>query len=540
MWNQLQITHRFIVVLAAFVLSLVVVALNGLTGLSSARDSLKALHDEAMTRSLLASQSIESTLANRMQVLLAFQHAPAGGLADIHDHPTHTHLEAITATQQAANAIHQKIEQGIRSPQERALYEAAIAARKPWRAELEKAVEAIKREDFSPEVMAAFLAAGRKEGEAVTQTMNALRTYQTEHANAAYQAAQERYQRALWIFGLAMLLLVLPSVLLALVLLNRLKQGFNAAHTATEQIARSDLAHPIRHEGQDEIGTMLPHMEGMRANLAGIVGNVKQGTDAIARASSEVAAGALDLSARTEQQASALEQTASATEELSGTVQQNADSATQATQANQLAAEATSVAQRGGAIVGQVVQTMQAINQSSHKIVDIIAVIDGIAFQTNILALNAAVEAARAGEQGRGFAVVAGEVRSLAQRSAEAAREVKALIDDSVSKAEAGNQQAAQAGQAMQDIVAGIQRVASIVDEIALASREQAAGLTQINQAVAHLDGVTQQNAALVEQTSAAASALQDQASYLAGLANTFQLQAQHPQAVAAPALGRS
>ena len=398
-------------------------------------------------------------------------------------------------------------------------------------------MEAIKREDFSPEVMAAFLAAGRKEGEAVTQTMNALRTYQTEHANAAYQAAQERYQRALWIFGLAMLLLVLPSVLLALVLLNRLKQGFNAAHTATEQIARSDLAHPIRHEGQDEIGTMLQHMEGMRANLAGIVGNVKQGTDAIARASSEVAAGALDLSARTEQQASALEQTASATEELSGTVQQNADSASQA---NQLAAEATSVAQRGGAIVGQVVQTMQAINQSSHKIVDIIAVIDGIAFQTNILALNAAVEAARAGEQGRGFAVVAGEVRSLAQRSAEAAREVKALIDDSVSKAEAGNQQAAQAGQAMQDIVAGIQRVASIVDEIALASREQAAGLTQINQAVAHLDGVTQQNAALVEQTSAAASALQDQASYLAGLANTFQLQAQHPQAVAAPALGRS
>ena len=354
MWNQLQITHRFIVVLAAFVLSLVVVALNGLTGLSSARDSLKALHDEAMTRSLLASQSIESTLANRMQVLLAFQHAPAGGLASVHDHPTHVHLEAITATQQAANAIHQKMEQGIRSPQERALYEAAIAARKPWRAELEKAVEAIKREDFSPEVMAAFLAAGRKEGEAVTQTMNALRTYQTEHANAAYQAAQERYQRALWIFGLAMLLLVLPSVLLALVLLNRLKQGFNAAHTATEQIARSDLAHPIRHEGQDEIGTMLQHMEGMRANLAGIVGNVKQGTDAIARASSEVAAGALDLSARTEQQASALEQTASATEELSGTVQQNADSASQA---NQLAAEATSVAQRGGAQVWAVVKS---------------------------------------------------------------------------------------------------------------------------------------------------------------------------------------
>ena len=536
-WNQLRITQRFIVVLCAFVLSVVAVAATGLWGLSSARDSLKSLHDEAMARSLLASQSIESTLQNRMQVLLAFQHAPAGGLASIHDHPATAHLDAIAAIQSAANTLHKQIGQGITDPRERALYDAAMEARKPWRAELDKAVQAIRKEDYAAETMAAFLAAGRKEGEAVVKTMGALRSYQVEHANAAYQAAQKRYELALWIFALAAVLLVLPSVLLALALLARLKNGFAIAHTAAAHIAASDLTHSIALQGSDEIGRLCTEMETMRGNLAEVVGRVKAGTGAIAGASTQVAAGALDLSSRTEQQASALEETASATEQLSGTVQQNADSAAQA---NQLAAQAKDVAAHGGAVVTQVVQTMQAINQSAAKIVDIIGVIDGIAFQTNILALNAAVEAARAGEAGRGFAVVASEVRALAGRSAEAAREVKALITDSVAKTQAGNAQAAQAGTAMQEIMDGIQRVAGIVDEIALASREQASGLSQINQAVAHLDGVTQQNAALVEQTSAASSSLQQQAQDLAALAGTFQLpQQQGLRAATAPALPR-
>ena len=536
-WNQLRITQRFIVVLCAFVLSVVAVAATGLWGLSSARDSLKSLHDEAMARSLLASQSIESTLQNRMQVLLAFQHAPAGGLASIHDHPATAHLDAIAAIQSSANALHKQIGQGITDPRERALYDAAMEARKPWRAELDKAVQAIRKEDYAAETMAAFLAAGRKEGEAVVKTMGALRSYQVEHANAAFQAAQKRYELALWIFALAAVLLVLPSVLLALALLARLKNGFAIAQTAAAHIAASDLTHSIALQGRDEIGRLCTEMETMRGNLAEVVGRVKAGTGAIAGASTQVAAGALDLSSRTEQQASALEQTASATEQLSGTVQQNADSAAQA---NQLAAQAKDVAAHGGAVVTQVVQTMQAINQSAAKIVDIIGVIDGIAFQTNILALNAAVEAARAGEAGRGFAVVASEVRALAGRSAEAAREVKALITDSVAKTQAGNAQAAQAGTAMQEIMDGIQRVAGIVDEIALASREQASGLSQINQAVAHLDGVTQQNAALVEQTSAASSSLQQQAQDLAALAGTFQLpQQQGLRAATAPALPR-
>ena len=536
-WNQLRITQRFIVVLCAFVLSVVAVAATGLWGLSSARDSLKSLHDEAMARSLLASQSIESTLQNRMQVLLAFQHAPAGGLASIHDHPATAHLDAIAAIQSAANTLHKQIGQGITDPRERALYDAAMEARKPWRAELDKAVQAIHKEDYAAETMAAFLAAGRKEGEAVVKTMGALRSYQVEHANAALQAAQKRYELALWIFALAAVLLVLPSVLLALALLARLKNGFAIAHTAAAHIAASDLTHSIALQGSDEIGRLCTEMETMRGNLAEVVGRVKAGTGAIAGASTQVAAGALDLSSRTEQQASALEETASATEQLSGTVQQNADSAAQA---NQLAAQAKDVAAHGGAVVTQVVQTMQAINQSAAKIVDIIGVIDGIAFQTNILALNAAVEAARAGEAGRGFAVVASEVRALAGRSADAAREVKTLITDSVAKTQAGNAQAAQAGTAMQEIMDGIQRVAGIVDEIALASREQASGLSQINQAVAHLDGVTQQNAALVEQTSAASSSLQQQAQDLAALAGTFQLpQQQGLRAATAPALPR-
>ena len=372
--------------------------------------------------------------------------------------------------------------------------------------------------------MAAFLAATRVEGVQVLKTAEALRSYQIEQAHLHYQAAEARYTQALWIFAAALLLLVVPSVLLAFALLTRLKGGFMTASTALKQIADNDLSHPVPHSGTDEIGRMLQHMEGMRSNLSRAVGNVKTGAGAIASASAQVAAGTLDLSSRTEQQASALEETASATEELSSTVQQNADNAVQA---NELAGEARRMAQNGGDIVGQMVSTMAEINQSAKKIVDIISVIDGIAFQTNILALNAAVEAARAGEQGRGFAVVAGEVRSLAGRSAEAAREVQALITDAVNKAEMGNAQAAQAGTSMQEIVSGIQRVAGIVDEIALASREQASGLAQINQAVSHLDGVTQQNAALVEQSSAAAAALQQQAHHLAEVADTFRLEEQ-------------
>ena len=524
LWNSWRITHRFIAVLVAFVVSVLVIAGIGLAGMSSASKSLKALHDESMARSQLASESVEQTLNNRMQVLLSFQHDPNGELASIHDHPVTEHLEAIAANQARANAIHKQLAEGNLSAQERSLLTAVEAARAAWRPKLAAAIESIRNNDYSATTMAAFLAATRVEGVQVLKTAEALRSYQIEQAHLHYQAAEARYTQALWIFAAALLLLVVPSVLLALALLTRLKGGFMTASTALKQIADNDLSHPVPHSGTDEIGYMLQHLEGMRSNLSHAVANVKTGAGAIASASAQVAAGTLDLSSRTEQQASALEETASATEELSSTVQQNADNAVQA---NELAGEARRMAQNGGDIVGQMVSTMAEINQSAKKIVDIISVIDGIAFQTNILALNAAVEAARAGEQGRGFAVVAGEVRSLAGRSAEAAREVQALITDAVSKAEMGNAQAAQAGTSMQEIVSGIQRVAGIVDEIALASREQASGLAQINQAVSHLDGGTQQNAALVERSSAAAAALQQQAHHLAEVADTFRLEEQ-------------
>ena len=524
LWNSWRITHRFIAMLAAFVVSILVVAGIGLSGMASARDDLRQLYEGAMVRSQMAEQIVQIQNDTRLQVLLAFQHAPGSELAEAHDHPIQVHLDAIATNQSTAIGVHKTLVEDSQTDEERALLDEATKARQAWRPKLAQALEAINRNDFSAQVMGDFLEAARNEGTQVHMTMEAFRAHQLIRASTLYNHAEERYALALWIFGGAALLLVLPSVLLALALLTRLKGGFMTASTALKQIADNDLSHPVPHSGTDEIGCMLQHMEGMRSNLSRAVGNVKTGAGAIASASAQVAAGTLDLSSRTEQQASALEETASATEELSSTVQQNADNAVQA---NELAGEARRMAQNGGDIVGQMVSTMAEINQSAKKIVDIISVIDGIAFQTNILALNAAVEAARAGEQGRGFAVVAGEVRSLAGRSAEAAREVQALITDAVSKAEMGNAQAAQAGTSMQEIVSGIQRVAGIVDEIALASREQASGLAQINQAVSHLDGVTQQNAALVEQSSAAAAALQQQAHHLAEVADTFRLEEQ-------------
>ena len=524
LWNSWRITHRFIAMLAAFMVSILVVAGIGLSGMASARDDLRQLYEGAMVRSQMAEQIVQIQNDTRLQVLLAFQHAPGSELAEAHDHPIQVHLDAIATNQSTAIGVHKTLVEDSQTDEERALLDEATKARQAWRPKLAQALEAINRNDFSAQVMGDFLEAARNEGTQVHMTMEAFRAHQLIRASTLYNHAEERYALALWIFGGAALLLVLPSVLLALALLTRLKGGFMTAGTALKQIADNDLSHPVPHSGTDEIGCMLQHMEGMRSNLSRAVANVKTGAGAIASASAQVAAGTLDLSSRTEQQASALEETASATEELSSTVQQNADNAVQA---NELAGEARRMAQNGGDIVGQMVSTMAEINQSAKKIVDIISVIDGIAFQTNILALNAAVEAARAGEQGRGFAVVAGEVRSLAGRSAEAAREVQALITDAVSKAEMGNAQAAQAGTSMQEIVSGIQRVAGIVDEIALASREQASGLAQINQAVSHLDGVTQQNAALVEQSSAAAAALQQQAHHLAEVADTFRLEEQ-------------
>jgi methyl-accepting chemotaxis protein len=342
-------------------------------------------------------------------------------------------------------------------------------------------------------------------------------------------AVTAAYRRArtlmLALSGLAMAAGAVAAVLIARGLLRQLGGEPDYAAAIAGRIAAGDLTVQVATRGSDE-RSLLHAMKQMRDALAGIVVEVRTGTETIASASTQIASGNQDLSARTEQQASSLEETASSMEQLTSAVRANND---HARQANQLARSASAVAQQGGAVVSQVVDTMGAINDSSRKIVDIIGVIDGIAFQTNILALNAAVEAARAGEQGRGFAVVASEVRTLAQRSAAAAKEIKELISDSVEKVEVGSKLVEQAGQTMDEVVASVQRVTDIMAEISSAGDEQSAGIEQINQAVSQMDTVTQQNAALVEEAAAAAEAMQNQAASLERVVSVFRTEAARP-----------
>ena len=342
---------------------------------------------------------------------------------------------------------------------------------------------------------------------------------QEQRRDEVRQAGADQRTAAYWTSaGLAAGLFVLAMVAIA-ALVRSITHPLQRAVGLANAITEGDLTSEIHDDRKDELGHLLRSLSAMAARLRGVVGDVRSGVESVSSASTQIAMGNQDLSARTEQTAANLEETAASMEELTATVTQSADTARQA---NQLAANAAQAATRGGAVVGQVVSTMQHISDSSRKIADIIGVIDSIAFQTNILALNAAVEAARAGEQGRGFAVVASEVRSLAGRSAEAAKEIKALIGASVQNVESGSQQVAQAGQSMSDIVTSVQRVSDLIAEITASSTEQRDGISQVNQAVTNLDQMTQQNAALVEESSAAATAMRDQAQHLAQVMSMF------------------
>ncbi len=342
-------------------------------------------------------------------------------------------------------------------------------------------------------------------------------------AEESYQKAEALMSKTLLVLGGVIVLAIAICGGTTLVMSRRIVEPLRQAQEFASRIASGDLTARLHARSHDEIGQLLDGLQRMSESLAKLVADVRAGTETIDTASSEIAAGNQDLSQRTEEQASSLEETASSMEELTSTVKQNADNARQA---SQLAASASSIAVKGGAVVGDVVSTMGAISESSKKIADIIGVIDGIAFQTNILALNAAVEAARAGEQGRGFAVVAGEVRNLAQRSAAAAKEIKALIEDSVGKVDSGTKLVDQAGRTMEEVVSSIKRVTDIMAEITAASQEQSSGIEQVNQAVTQMDQVTQQNAALVEEAAAAAESMQQQAQALAQAVAAFKVDA--------------
>jgi methyl-accepting chemotaxis protein len=343
----------------------------------------------------------------------------------------------------------------------------------------------------------------------------------TKNGHKAQAAAKAEYDTALFmLLGLGAAAIGLLC-LLGWLLVRSITRPLNQAVDVSRAVAAGDLSLQFEVAGQNETSQLLKALQGMQTSLASVVGNVRRSADGVASASAEISQGNNDLSARTEQQASALEQTAASMEELSSTVKLNADNARQA---NELAQNASSVAVRGGDVVGQVVETMKGINDSSKKIADIIGVIDGIAFQTNILALNAAVEAARAGEQGRGFAVVASEVRSLAGRSADAAKEIKSLISDSVERVAQGTELVDQAGATMQEVVSSIRRVTDIMGEISSASSEQSLGVSQVGEAVTQMDQATQQNAALVEESAAAADSLKLQAQQLVDVVAVFKL----------------
>ena len=430
--------------------------------------------------------------------------------------------ERIAQGRKQLEALEPTFTRAFRSPQELSALNALRSNREAWFSDWEKLRNASRQGSAgSDQARSIYSGASSQAFTTAFAAAQQLGDINTKLASQAWENAQGIYNAArLLICGVIAFAIVLASAL-AWFIARAIADPIGRAAQAARHMAAGDMRDALQVHGTNETAQLLQALDGMRTALSGVVAKVRTGAETVASVSAEIAEGNHDLSGRTEHQASALEQTASSMEQLSATVRQNAEAARQA---NQLATSASTVAISGGQVVGEVVQTMKGINESSRRISDIISVIDGIAFQTNILALNAAVEAARAGEQGRGFAVVASEVRLLAGRSAEAAREIKSLINASVERVEQGTLLVDKAGTTMSEVVSSIRRVADIMGEINAASSEQAAGFVQIGEAVGSMDQVTQQNAAMVEQVASAARGLQTQALALVEMVATFRL----------------
>ncbi len=439
--------------------------------------------------------------------------------------PEYRREQAATIDQARARAAAhlQALDRTIRSERSRALLQSVHAARARYLPAGDKVIT-LALAQRTEEARAALSAELEPAQAEYFEALDALIAHQSE----LMKKLEVEIDRSLATAGALMIggaaLAALLGGLIAWRVTVGITRPLRRAAAIVQQVSEGDLSLEVKAEGRDESAQLLRSLAAMIASLRNLVGQVRSGVDSVGTASAQIAAGNTDLSSRTEQQASSLQQTAASMEQMTATVKHNADAARQA---NQLAASASQVAAKGGAVVTQVIQRMEEISESSSKIAEIINVIDGIAFQTNILALNAAVEAARAGEQGRGFAVVAGEVRNLAQRSAQAAREIKALITDSVIKVESGSALVDDAGRTMGEIVAQVKRVTDLIGEISSSTLEQSNGIGQVNQAVSQLDQMTQQNAALVEESAAAAASLREQADRLAQAVEVFRLSRQ-------------
>ncbi len=515
--DDLKIGLRLGLAFGLVIVALLIVALTGRSAMKGIEERLIEATEDRVPKVLMVNEVID----NVNQVARSIRNI---ALMDV---PEQREAEAkVIQEAAAANAkVLDKLNQMIESPRGKEFLENIGRLRAEFNSQVQKVTKTamLGERETTRDLLLGDM---RKSQMEYMKALSAFEDFQVELMMESKKAAKVQTQRAEWLLISVGLVAALVGAALAVLITRSVTSPINQAVQIAGTVADGDLRTRIRVDRKDEAGQLLAALQRMNDSLVNIVSSVRGNADSVATASGQIAQGNADLSQRTEEQASNLQQTAASMEQLTATVNQNTDTARQAAQ---MANTASTVAVQGSEVVSRVVSTMDEISASSRKISDIIGVIDGIAFQTNILALNAAVEAARAGEQGRGFAVVAGEVRALASRSAEAAREIKTLIHASVERVDAGSQQVNDAGRTMQEVVNQVRRVSDMLSEISAASSEQSKGIGQIGDAVAQLDQVTQQNAALVEESAAAADSLQQQASELANTVAVFKLEDDRP-----------